>query len=85
MGDWKQVLLGVYGSPLISYNKFADIPVPHGVLKTNCPKYIFQLLNHIESQEIEWCITKIVCSLLNTDNNKSNDIIKLITSLVPQS
>jgi len=85
MGDWKQVCLGVCGSPVISYNKFADIHVPYGVLMMNYPKYMFQFLNHTESQKIECSIMKTVFNLLNTDNNNNNnDIIKFIASLVPQ-
>jgi hypothetical protein len=73
----------VWGNPFISYNKFADNYLPQGDLKMNYPKYMFQFLNHTESQEIECSITKIVCNLLNTNNNNT-DIIKFIASLVPQ-
>jgi hypothetical protein len=56
--------------------------VPHGVRKMNCPKYVFQFLNRTKSQEIECCIMKIVCSLLNIDNN-NNYMTKFIVPLVP--
>jgi hypothetical protein len=84
MGDWKQVLLGVcVAAPSFNITNSPNIHIPYGVLMMNYPKYMFQFLNHTESQEIKCSNMKVVFNLLNTDD-KNNDIIKLIFSLVPQ-